>query len=855
MILFLALACKTSDVTPPEALDLTAVPAAGTARGGQVTDASALFGGIDAEGQVGDYKLHNAVARFIIQGDRIGSYYLTEAGGVIDADAQREPGEPGADVVDEWFQVLGAGITIAPVSFEVVSDGTDGGPAVLRAVGEEVALGILEGAVEQPGFLRPFGVTVVTTYTLPPDSPLLEVRTEVTAADAVTVQLGDAIIGAPEGAWRYSTGGGFDSPGLSAHDQVGYLGQHGEVAIALLSGSTSGDGAPGGEAPLEAGATALLSAVTDLMGGFAPSVALPAGGTFTYTRSYGAARTLAALTDAALARQGDAGQEVSGTVTADDGPVPGALVHVLADGAPWTVAVTGADGTFRARAPTGVEASARAVGRGGGRFLDLPRGAAHYGPYAGAANDAALQTWSGDDRPTLPEGRGVASASDPLRLGLPAYVEVVASDALPFVTWVSCPELAPDPRLTPPRSGGRSAAGWARDGAVTLAVEPPAEGADCTLVAHRGMRFEAFTAPVTLTAGQVERVEVDLTAAYTHPGWLLGDPHSHAAPSGDAYLPMEDRLIVQAANGVQVHFGTDHDHVADYRPLLGPLGLTPHLTSIVADEVSPPLRGHFNIYPVEPVVGAPNQGAFRWWSEIPTSTDAMLDRLRELHGDDILVQSNHPTDSGMASSARWEVGEVGDPNKWTTKIQAAELLNNTSKDDYQPFYFDMITRGVPLTPTGVSDGHAWLDGHVGMSGTFFAAGVDVPADLTPAALVDAWRRHATVVARGVFLDLSVEPGATLAPGATIDVTARSPSWIVVDRLLLYQNGAIVDEIEGTTGTFTLDTDADAVFVIAAEGDRSMRPVSDATPWAMTAPWWVDAEGDGWNPPFGPWIFD
>jgi hypothetical protein len=116
MILFLALACKTSDVTPPEALDLTAVPAAGTARGGQVTDASALFGGIDAEGQVGDYKLHNAVARFIIQGDRIarlaqvrttndigqgpqsGSLAFNNtngAGGIVCSQAPAEAGETG----------------------------------------------------------------------------------------------------------------------------------------------------------------------------------------------------------------------------------------------------------------------------------------------------------------------------------------------------------------------------------------------------------------------------------------------------------------------------------------------------------------------------------------------------------------------------------------------------------------------------------------------------------------------------------------------------------------------------------------------------------------------------------------
>ena len=64
-----------------------------------------------------------------------------------------------------------------------------------------------------------------------------------------------------------------------------------------------------------------------------------------------------------------------------------------------------------------------------------------------------------------------------------------------------------------------------------------------------------------------------LPKAFEHPGWVLGDPHSHGSPSSDGALPMEDRLIVHAGVGLQVHFGTDHDHLADYRPLLAPLGL------------------------------------------------------------------------------------------------------------------------------------------------------------------------------------------------------------------------------------------------------------------------------------------
>ena len=102
------------------------------------------------------------------------------------------------------------------------------------------------------------------------------------------------------------------------------------------------------------------------------------------------------------------------------------------------------------------------------------------------------------------------------------------------------------------------------------------------LVVHRGIRFELHQESVTLVGGEERVVEVDLAPAYAHDGWVLGDPHSHASPSQDGGITMEERLLVQAGTGVQVHFGTDHDHLADYRPLVDVTGLE-HVR--VGDEV------------------------------------------------------------------------------------------------------------------------------------------------------------------------------------------------------------------------------------------------------------------------------
>ncbi len=840
--LALWIACKTEPEVAPGP-DLVTPPAAGTAIAGTIVDEASLFGGVAAEGRVGDVLIANAVARFVVQGVREGSYYIPEGGGVIDADVQRPAGAPGRDVVDEWMPILGVGRVVEPSLVEIVADGLDGGPAVVRVYGEEVALGLVEGALEAPGFVPAVGVDVVTTYTLAPDVPLLKVETTVTAQRDTVVAIGDVMLPAPEGGWIFTEGRGFDGGVDSRVDVLAVLGQQGDIAVALLPASTT---------PLETGPAATLAAITPLIGGYAPAATLTAGQTATHARFYGVASSLSAITDAALTAQATPSQTVEGQVTAPDGPVAGAWVHVAVDGTPWSMARTDAEGRFTALAPADGAVTVRALGEASGLSVDLATGSGRTGPYAAAAANAATRaTYTGADLAALPEGRGLASLQAPLSLGVPATLTVEAGDGLPFTFWVRCADAPEDRVWVPGHVGGRSATGFARDGAVTLQVTAPPEGVACDWVAHRGMRFEAQSGTTTLLAGQASTLQVALPAAYAHPGWLLGDPHSHAAPSGDADIPMEDRLITEAAAGVQLHFGTDHDHVVDYTPLLAPLGLAEVLGTVVADEVSPPLRGHFNLWPLLSDPAAPDGGAWLWWIDIPTSTEGMIDTLRARHGDLPILQSNHPTDKGVASAAGWEPGVVDDPSRFTTRMEATEVINSGTVGDYLDFFLDLTSRGSRVAPVGVSDAHGWLDGHVGLSSTFFHVDLDAPGALLPETLAATTRAGEVIASRGVFLDLSPNPGFTLQPGASVTVTAKSPSWIRVDRLRLLRDGTEVASVDGTSATFVLQTEADAVFHIVAEGDAPMAPVDDRTPWAITGSYWVDADGGGYTSPRTP----
>ncbi|HHO52085.1 MAG TPA: hypothetical protein ENK18_14690 [Deltaproteobacteria bacterium] len=835
MLTLILLSCTQDD---PEPLDLGARLGPGEARAGFITDESVLFAGICAEGQAGDVMLVNDRVRFVVQGVRRGSWYLPQGGTVIDADIVRPEGALGRDMVEEWSPVLGFGRVLVPEAIEIVSDGRRGGAAVVRVHGREGALGLVEGAVEVAGFVPDLGLRMVTEYVLPPDQWLMEVRTTVMGADpGQPLAVGDVLIAAQEISRAFGPGAGLGRPATpDPFAWTGVISDRNDVALVVA--------APAGEELTSAGGE-LLTELADMVVAYGDDLDLSQGGD-TRIRYYGVGPDLATLSDAVLGLHQLPTQELSGQVMAAGVPVAGARVNLLADGQPSTIAVTDEEGRYAGGVPAGAIGSVEVVGRGPALFVDLPGGAPSYSPYAAPVVrqrvlDALEQGSSGSPRV---EGRGLA-AEGSHELGIPATLELHSDDGAPFAVRLGFvqPDPLTEPTRVPPRPDGLVAAGWSRDGEITLEVEP----GTYELLAHRGPRFELHLETVELQPGATVVRDVSLPSAFEHPGWLLADPHMHAAPSPDADVPMADRLIGAAALGLQVHFGTDHDHLADYRPLLAALGLSKTLSSVVSDEVSPPLRGHFNIYPVEPTE-APNGGAWPWWIEIPQSTEAMVDRLRELHGPDFVLQSNHPTDSGVATAARWDPGTVGDGSHWTDRLEAVEVLNSGHHDEFFEFWLDLALRGYATSPVGVSDSHGHFAGHVGLSATWLGVGTDDPGTLPPEAVADAVRTGRTVPSLGPFLELSIEPNRTLVGPSTLEVTAHSASWVQIDRLILLEDGVEVARVADTTASFELTPERDALFVVIAEGDQPMSPISTRSPWAMAGPYRVDLDGDGWTPP-------
>jgi hypothetical protein len=853
----LACADKTLDDTSPVPPDLTERLAADEVRAGVITDVASLFGGISAEGAVGDFKLYNDRVQFVIQAVGDSGYYVEYGGGLIDADIVRAEGVPGRDMIDEITPMVGLGRVVNATSVTVLQDGASG-EAVVRVEGPAAPMQLITGALESPSVVPDLDLRVRTDYTLAPGAWTLKATTTVWSdeGDPVDLYVGQVALMASDVSEAWRPGDGRDDASSDDVDVVGSVGLKNEVAFVM-----AGDGAP-----LESGTVGrLLGAITPALVGFGPSTTLSPGDSMTWSSWLGVGPDIATLTTEHLGRGTVATQAVAGTVTAGGAPVAGARVHVLdADGAPITLAFTDAAGAWSATVPAG-PVSFVASGRGSSLQMDLPAGAGWYSPYDADPTVALASLASGAEGPPFAEGYGFSAAStDPdLVLVEPGTLRVTVADGGSAVVYAAYPTGDPvvaDARLVPGRPSGHAAIGFIRDGEMGVRLEP----GTYDVVVYRGARDELVRASVTVGSGETVPLTADIVPAYTLDGIITIDPHSHASPSGDASISMADRLIVTAANGVDVHVGTDHDHTVDYRPLLAPLGLEGRLASVVATEVSPVLRGHFNAWPGTVDPAATNGGAPRWWFGY-VDTAEIFGWMRTRVGEEGIVQANHPVgSSGMFTLAGYDGnGSVGTPDHWSDDFDAMELLNDGDWEDNLPYYLDLVARGRVVTPVGVSDSHAHMSGGVGLNLTFLNTGTPL-SGINDDVLRATMHARGTVVSHGPFIDARIggewAPGATVSSGSVLTVDVRAPSWMPVETLTLYEDGVPVatEACLGAAPTpcsasWPLAPAADAFYVVIAASTTLAMEGAHAgnLAWAATAATFVDVGGDGWTPPRAP----
>ena len=500
---------------------------------------------------------------------------------------------------------------------------------------------------------------------------------------------------------------------------------------------------------------------------------------------------------------------------------------------------------------------------------------------------------------------------------------------------------------------------WTKDGKLTAQVRP----GTYDLVITRGPEYEITKKTITLTAGQFTAEQLRLTPAYTSPGWVAGDFHIHSQPSTDSGLPIEDRVISCAAEGLEVAVATDHNYITDYAPAIAASGLDPWLLGIPGMELTTFEMGHFNGYPLKIDPGSTRGGEFVWANQPPQK---LFDQLRALAVDPAkgIVQVNHPRQQVLGYFASFFIdpataepytpagilgvfapyGDEFQADKFSYDFDAIELLTGKKTENIHDFvapsplppgpfpdpqpvpgqvvigpdgrpkfagvvetWFTMLDRGHEATGMGTSDTHHLLGDEPGYARTllYVGEGKDTPGGFSRDNVIDAIHAHRAITTNAPFLEMTTDTGmigdTVKATGGGVDVRirVRAPSWAKVDRLRVYTSGGVlvgpeiaipaaqgtdfetvvrvpamrdtwvVAEATGTDNMFPVSSpvefpplDATVIITAVSAGlDLSALPIASnlkpitqhvATPYAITNPIWIDADGNGtWTPPEAP----
>jgi hypothetical protein len=889
------------DPEPPEpgdGVDPTVAAGPGEARAGRVASqaagAAALFGGIASEGGPGDIKLYNSRVQVIIQGAYRSHGYVEVGGNIIDADVIDERGSLGRDTIDDLFLAMGAMRLFEAREVIVTADGSDGGPAVVRATGNDVSWSFIQGAVEAADpLLEDQELEIVVEYRLPPDSDTVQMSVTFTNTGTELSRFNPTIgiMASDEDLWPWAGGSGLDGPESFGDDvvSIGATGKYGEATLSIWPESGTMD---------ILGITALVSSagLVVISNGW---IDVEPAQSFTMVRNFTVARDTAQAEASRLRAQGQALSTVSGQVLDSVGGsgVEGVRVHFIDPATePPTVAgfsYTDAEGSFVAEIPPGTW-TVYAVARGLADHVDLPEGAGRYGPYAhSSVNERQLSVLRGDASvpglalatgSTTPPAQVVTSSADaaaaPLvfEMAPPGHLEVNIVDdngrPLPAVIQVhyaagSGPSTnvpaALRETLGIPTSSSEAAAAWTGDGSVLFKIPP---GVYDVTVQHSFRHERTVVTGVEVVAGDVTTIAPVLEEVVALDGWMSMDSHLHASPSNDGSLSMEDRLLGCAATGVQIPVTTDHDRMVDYRPLATALGLDPIMAVTPGVEVSPVLRGHINLFPVEPDPALVNGASVSWWEPF-TDTAALFEKIRATGTEYSLLQANHPR-SGLFDFANLDASSStpGRSDFWSWDFDMFELMNGKRVGDWETVradWFGFLSNGHRKVPTGVSDSHGRRS-PCGYARTDVYIGHDDPAALTAQQLTDALRAGHVVVSGGVTLRVTASDGTTTwlpgdtvaATSAVLSVKVSSPTWLVPDLLRLYQNGIVIDEVQlpdtATDGVwleqdFPIASASDAWFVVEVEGGQAFGGVwSSAVAYAASNAFFLDAEGDGWQAP-------
>lgn len=709
--------------------------------------------------------------------------------------------------------------TIITDSVSVISDGSDGGPAIIRARGKLHPLPFFD-ALTAAIYGEPWlDVHAALDYELAPDAEYVTVRFRFSSPRAEPKDVPSVMHG-----FMYTKRTPVFQPGRGFSEELS-----GSPWLAMID-----DAATSWAYVPSDGAFGSSLGASGFLGSFAPGFTMPACGDLDreHARIVIGGPGVDGIQAAVARSRGEAQRTITGSVMRG-GPVGDARVHAIdAAGAYLTRASTAADGTFTLNVPASADVRLDVVRRG---------------------------------EPIVTKQVGTGSDAGTITLGALGTIRVVATDdgtAVPARIQIvpaagqTLPQI-PDKYGEPKHAGGRLLIEYATAAPAQLAVPP----GSWEVIVSRGFEYELVRRTVTVTAGNTTTVDAALDHAVATPGEQCGDFHIHTWRSNDSGDTGFEKVRQAVADGVELPIRSEHEWVTDFSAEINQLGLAAFANGMASIELtSMEIWGHMGVFPLTPDPSAVNNGAPKWQT-FPTaaspdtpfellSPPSVFDAVRA-RPEAPLVIINHPR--GGANYYDYvgfdaATGMVSSASDWDTKFTLVEVLNDSSWQDKRQSdvadWLALLRAGRKVFAVGSSDSHELSSSPVGYPRTCIALGTDDPRQLTQNLVRDRLGAGHSQVSGGVYISAKI---GTAGPGDTttgagspldVDVIVRAATWVDVDTIEVVVDGQTVDTIpilpgdadptDATirwSGKIPITTAAVGGFVvIAAYGDRTLEPV-------------------------------
>ena len=862
-------------------LDKTSHPSASqVASVHQITNASDLIGGEGAQGALGDWLLQNDKIRAIVERpDALQMQLGTYGGNLIDADVVRNAGDPGRDIVGMIIPLVSLGSTIHPDKIEVVKDGSDGGAVDVRVCGKNdiyqyldltATFQIVGGLSVNYDTNKIFPLEMSNDYILAPGSDSIEIVTTLAnKGKKMRFPIGDVIDSGGAHEIYVTNSQGFGAQGFGALAQIqpptryiGFLGSAGawgyvpdadqSVSVTISGVTVTAQDFPNIFSVLGSDPASTTTPPPPGM------YDLPGGGRFSFHRAIrvtDGSKAVEPFAETYYTRHATATTKPSlhtGTV-ADSNGVPMAGVRIAAlvadagqtdDADPVTTTESDAAGNYELSLPDGnyyLLADKRGYG------------AADYG----AAQTTTVNTLASLNTLTAASVTlGGASALPDITFPVPGTLAIAVTNTSGGP--VPCRLIVVDEASSVPADDSIFRDPKEHDSTVIVANElstdghfnlslPP--GTYDVYVTHGIEWSEASELGVVVGAGTTNR-SYQIARVVDTPGWISGDFHVHMLNSPDSEVPLRDRTLNGATDGLDVLVTTDHDFVTDLSPYVTSLGVGGVLATVPGEEVTTWDMGHFNVFPLM-VQGTDLTNGAEYWAGDPAPDTVFTHRTEAQIFSDLdaknpgtqVRQINHPRSPGLSDVSKGfrlqafydaihldtntlqtkvdanflrvptQAGATtGDSKLFDTNFDAQEVMNAADAVgiDGKPTtimtadmndFFTLLDHGLQISPMGNSDTHKVFSNQLGYPRNYVKVPDDDPSHLSTGGNLENMAlgvvNGQTFFTTGPFVKVTVTGATTGSLGDLVTPTAGGnvsvqvdvdmPEWVTVDTVRLYVN--------------------------------------------------------------------